>query len=72
MMNRQYFELEDDVDLDGRWLLGGLSDHTGRELDVEVFDGEFAGDEAGQEFVALNPNGIPSQSPGLRGTSYPG
>ena len=25
-----------------------------------------------QWFRRLNPNGIPSQSPGLRGTSYPG
>jgi hypothetical protein len=26
--------------------------HAGRELDVEVFDREFAGDEARQQFVA--------------------
>ena len=29
-----------------------LLHHAGRELDVQVFDGEFAGDEAGQKQVA--------------------
>ena len=35
----------------GGWLDVQFLRHTGRELDVEVFDGEFAGDEAGEKHV---------------------
>jgi len=36
-MSTTYFELEDDVELKGRWFLDGLSDQTGAELDARHF-----------------------------------
>src|SRR6266568_3295312 len=34
---REYFELVDDVEVEGRWFLNGLSDKLGRELDSRDF-----------------------------------
>ena len=32
--------------------MGQILDHAGGKLDVEVFDGEFAADETGEEAIA--------------------
>jgi hypothetical protein len=36
-MARKYYELEDDLDMEGRWYLDGVSDKVGKRFDSRVF-----------------------------------